>query len=99
MYRQDRLDSTAARLSHLDELMKQAQSTPVNWQNYLRNGIRQLNSDLDTASREDFEVTGYPGDLKGAELIAFWRDTWNGFAGALTAWTDIRKAAEAYFQT
>lgn len=98
MYRQDRLDSTAALLGHLDELMKQAQTTPVNWQNYLRNGIRQLNTDLDTASREDFEVTGYPGDLKGAELIAFWRNTWTGFAAAITAWPDIREAAQGYSQ-
>jgi hypothetical protein len=99
MYRQERLDRSAAQLEHLDMLMKQAKSTPVPWQNYLRNGIQQLNSDLDTASRQDFEVSGYPSTLKGEALIGFWRETWTGFAGALAAWPEIRKAAESYFQT
>jgi hypothetical protein len=98
MYRQERLDDNAARLDHLDKLLKQGKSTPVNWQNYLRNGMQQLNTDLDTASREDFEVSGYPANLKGEDLIDFWRGAWTGFAEALTAWPDIREAARSYFQ-
>jgi len=31
--------------------------------------------------------------MEGAKLIAFWKKNWNGFAAALQAWPDIRKAA------
>ena len=98
MYREDRLEKSSAQLKHLEQLMATADKAPVNWQNYLRNGIQQLSSDLDKASRDDFTVKGFPKNLEGAELIAFWRDTWLGFAGALDAWPNIREAAKDYFE-
>jgi hypothetical protein len=96
MYRQDRLHNSSARLKQLDNLLKEAESTPVNWRNYLRNGIGQLNADLDVASRDDFPVRGLPQSLDGTELIAFWKDVWLGFADALAAWPEIRTAAAEY---
>ena len=66
---------------------------PVNWQNYLRNGIAQLNADLDKASRDDFALKGLPKDREGEELIAFWRNVWADFSAALNAWPEIREAA------
>lgn len=98
MYREDRLLSSSSRLNHLEKLMTSAASTPVNWQNYLRNGIKQLNTDLDIASREDFPVKGFPQNLEGSELIAFWKNVWLEFADTLTAWPEIREAATAYFK-
>lgn len=95
-YRHGRLGSSAATLNRLGELMENAKSTPVNWQNYLRNGMSQLNADLDVASREDFSIRGFPASLEGHELLAFWKDTWRGFAGALLAWPKIREAAVQY---
>lgn len=95
-YRQARLENSSATLNHLGELMANAKSTPVNWQNYLRNGMSQLNADLDTASREDFPIRGFPAPLEGRELLAFWKETWRGFAGALLAWPKIREAASQY---
>ncbi len=97
-YRQDRLANSAATLNRLAELMANAKTTPVNWQNYLRNGMSQLNADLDFASREDFVVKGFPNSLEGHELIDFWKNTWRGFAGALLAWPKIREAASRYIE-
>jgi len=78
---------------HLEALFSGAESTPVNWQNYLRNGMAQLSSDLDRSSRDDFPVRGLPASLEGEELINFWKETWAGFAAALDAWREIREAA------
>jgi hypothetical protein len=66
---------------------------PVNWQNYLRNGIAQLNADLDMASRKDFVVRGLPATMETDDLIAFWKKVWSDFAATLKAWQDIRDAA------
>ena len=80
-------------LQHLGALLSEAESTPVNWQNYLRNGMTQLNEDLDRASRDDFPVKGLPSSMEGEQLIDFWKETWADFAAALNAWPKIRKAA------
>jgi hypothetical protein len=92
-YRDDRLHKGAERLDLLTSLLQKAESTPVNWQNYLRNGIRQLNVDLDRASREDLPLKGLPARLEGSELIKFWKDVWIDFAAAMNAWQEIRVAA------
>jgi hypothetical protein len=97
-YRQSRLSGSAATLNRLSNLMSEAKSTPVNWQNYLRNGISQLNTDLDVASREDFTTRGFPKSLEGHELMDFWRDTWRGFASAIGAWPKIRQAASQHIK-
>jgi hypothetical protein len=75
MYRDCRLRDSSERLQQLNTLLTMADQTPVNWQNYLRNGIQQLSADLDKVSRTDFPVRGL------------------GFATALEAWPEIRKAA------
>lgn len=93
MYRHGRLQSDSKTLEHLSALLSEAETAPVDWQNYLRNGIRQLNVDLDRVSRKDFPVEGLPETLKGVDLISFWKDVWIGFAQALNAWPKIRKAA------
>ena len=93
MYRDSRLRGDAERLGHLSMLMETAESAPVNWQNYLRNGISQLNTDLDRASREDFVVKGLPATMDTDELIDFWKTVWADFASALKAWPKIRDAA------
>jgi hypothetical protein len=93
MYRESRLNNDSEILQRLNDLLAESEAGPVDWQNYLRNGIRQLNVDMDLASREDFPVEGSPGSLKGEELIGFWKDTWSGFASALNAWPKIRAAA------
>jgi len=93
MYRDSRLAGDSARLAQLTELLATTDPAPVNWQNYLRNGITQLNADLDLASRENFVVRGVPATLEGDELIAFWRGVWGDFAGAISAWPEIRQAA------
>jgi hypothetical protein len=93
MYRDSRLRHASETLQHLDTLLSKAESDPVDWQNYLRNGISQLNADMERASREDFSVKGLPSSMEGDELIAFWKDVWAGFAAALLAWPEIRDAA------
>ena len=93
MYRDSRLHNDSEQLQQLSALLSKAESAPVDWQNYLRNGIRQLNTDLDRASRPDFPVKGLPAVMEGDELITFWKGVWSGFAAALSAWPEIREAA------
>ena len=93
MYRDSRLRMDSDHVLHLTALLATAENAPVNWQNYLRNGISQLNGDMDLASREDFETNGLPAGMQGSELIGFWKEVWSGFANALNAWPQIRSAA------
>jgi hypothetical protein len=94
MHQDHTLESGTSKLKTLDNLLTAAESAPVDWQNYLRNGVQQLNTGLDKASRDDFSVKGYPDNLEAGDLIAFWKKTWADFAGALETWPEIRKAAE-----
>jgi len=93
VYRDSQLRNDAETLQHLNTLLSEAESAPVDWQNYLRNGIRQLNTSMDRASREDFPVKGLPKSLQGDELIEFWQKVWADFAVVLNVWPEIRKAA------
>jgi len=99
MYRDSRLQHDSETLQQLSDLLSAAESAPVDWQNYLRNGIRQLNIVMDQTSREDFVVKGLPDSMDGAELIEFWRHMWSDFATALNAWPEIRKAAADIAET
>ena len=87
------LHNISGELRHLDELLASADSAPAQWQEYLNNGIEQLNKAFDQASREDYPLKGQPQSLEGTELIAFWKKNWRGFAAALEAWPEIREAA------
>jgi len=93
MYQDSRLGGDSARLGQLTGLLASTDPAPVNWQNYLRNGITQLNADLDFASRENFKVRGVPATLEGDDLIEFWRSVWRDFSDAISAWPEIRQAA------
>ena len=93
MYLDSRLSRDSELLQKLISLLATAEKTPVNWQNYLRNGITQLNTDLDRVSREDFKVKGLPATLDGDDLITFWKAVWGDYATALRAWPEIRDVA------
>ena len=93
LYRDTRLRTTSEQLQHLDHLLKAAESAPADWQEYLQNGVEQLNADMELTSREDFPLKGVPATMENDELIEFWKDIWTGFATALSAWPEIRKAA------
>lgn len=93
LHRHSRLRADSQFLEHLQGLLSTYESAPVDWQNYVRNGIRQLNVDMDKVSREDFVVKGLPVKLNSEELIVFWQEFWAGFAAALEAWPEIRQAA------
>jgi hypothetical protein len=94
MYIDSRLRRDSDLLQQLNTLLAQAETAPVNWQNYLRNGITQLNSDLNLVSREDFEVKGLPATLDSDALVSFWKGVWGEFAAAIKAWPQIRDAAK-----
>ena len=93
MYRDSRLRGDSERLDQLTSLLATTEPAPVNWQNYLRNGISQLNADLDRASRDDFTVRGLPATMESDELVMFWKEVWGDFATALKAWPEIRGTA------
>jgi len=93
MYRDSRLRSDSTKIQNLTELLNKTKSAPEDWQDYLRNGLKQLNTDMGLASLKDFPVKGLPWSLEGGELIAFWRGLWADLASALNAWPEIREAA------
>jgi len=93
MYLDSRLSHDSELLQKLTSLLAKAEATPVNWQNYLRNGITQLNTDLDRVSRDNFEIKGLPATLDGDALITFWKAVWSDYANALKAWPEIRDVA------
>ncbi len=95
MYRDTKMHNIAEQLQHLSALLAEAEDTsaPAEWQDYLKNGIEQLNIGIDQASLEEFPLKGLPASLEGDDLIAFWKETWAGFAAALSAWPAIRQAA------
>lgn len=93
LYQDARLFDCSLQMKKLDKLLKNAESAPVAWQEYLQNGLKQLGAGMEQASREGLPVKGIPPELEGAELIAFWKETWAGFAAALSAWPEIRNAA------
>ncbi len=95
MYRNSRLRGDSERLEHLTTLLATSESAPVNWQNYLRNGVSQLEKDLEQASHEDFKVKGLPAAMDTDELISFWKKVWADFAATLRAWPEIRDAASS----
>ncbi|MCW8926937.1 MAG: hypothetical protein OQJ84_11785 [Xanthomonadales bacterium] len=99
MQRDKSLADGSDMLNHLDDLLASAGSAPVEWQNYLRNGISQLNKGLEALSRDHFPVKGSVAELEDGELIDFWRGTWAGFADALDAWPEIRQAASKLIET
>lgn len=93
MYIDSRLSRDSELLQKLTVLLDKAEAAPVNWQNYLRNGINQLSTDLNRVSREDFEISGLPAALDSDALITFWKAVWEEFATALKAWPEIRDGA------
>jgi len=93
MHQDNTLECGAEKLKTLDKLLAAAESAPVDWQNYLRNGLKQLDVDLNAASRDDFPVKGYPGNLGTEDMVSFWKETWVEFAEALSVWPEIRRAA------
>jgi hypothetical protein len=81
-------------LLHLHRIQASSQNAPPDWQAYIEQGIKQLGAGFNQASSEDFAISGLPAELDDEQLIAYWQDTWGGFAEALTAWPDIREAAK-----
>ncbi len=87
------LRDLSEQLRNLDRLLASAGSAPAEWQEYLKQGIEQLNKGFEQASLEDYPVEGQPRSMEGDELIAFWKKSWGGFGAALKAWPEIREAA------
>jgi hypothetical protein len=40
------------------------------------------------------EIKGPPEELKGDEVLEYWREAWRGFADGLRAWPHVRAAAQ-----
>jgi len=99
LQRDKSLATGADMLNRLDGLLASSASAPVDWQNYLRNGITQLNKGLEAISRDSFPIKGSVGQLEGEDLVVFWRQCWTGFANALDAWPEIRQAASELVET
>lgn len=99
MYRDSHLRTSSELSIHLSSLLAEADASPADWQDYLKNGIQALSVSMDKASRPDFPIKGRPQGLETAELVTFWQDTWSGFASALNAWPEIRIAAAEILQT
>jgi len=99
LYIDNRLRDDSERLQQLSKLLAKAESTPVNWQNYLRNGITQLNADLDKVSREGFEPGSGPATPESGAAVTFWKTVWCEFSSVLKSWPQIRQAAARVVST
>jgi hypothetical protein len=93
MHRDTVLRNSTDVLQHLAGLHAASESAPSEWQNYLTNGMAQINTGLDLVSRKDFRLRGFPEFLEGPDLVSFWKNTWGGYATAMRAWPRIRRAA------
>ena len=69
------LRDTSERLQHMGTLLASGKGSDA-WQKYLREGIAELSTTMDTASVDGFVVSGSPNTLSGSELISFWQETW-----------------------
>ncbi len=87
--------SLAARARDYRELhlaLDAAPDAPQAWRAFIEDGIGRLNRELIEDPAED-ELRGYPENLEGEALVAWWREFWGDFAKALRAWPAIRQAA------
>jgi hypothetical protein len=83
----------ASQIRMLKERMAEASALPADWRNYVEDAMWQVeSSSFGELSIE--KLKGSIGNLEGPELIQFWRDAWRSFGCSLTAWADIREAAQ-----
>jgi len=83
----------ASQIRKLKERVAEAATLPVDWRNYVEDAMWQVeSSSFGELSIE--KLKGTVGNLEGPELVRFWRDAWRCFGQSLTAWADVREAAQ-----
>ena len=79
-------------LEDLQQNIRESAAQSKEWQDYLPNAFRQVQS----SSLGDPRIPalrGQVGELNGSALVSFWREAWLNFGRSLLAWPDIRQAA------
>jgi hypothetical protein len=89
---EDRHDYRASQLRKLQARIAESAGLPEHWRRYLEDALRQVESSRPDKTRMESFKSGEVG-LEGAALVRFWRDAWQRFGDALSAWNDIREAA------
>lgn len=75
-----------------DALNAAGDDAPERWRQFLQGGVDRLNREL-IDNPPDATITGYPTNLQGDALVAWWQGFWTEFARALRTWPAIRQAA------
>lgn len=91
-YQDRRLASQAEDYCHLTRVRETYPDAPAAWQEFLQDGLKRLGRELLEAPAEP-ALSGYPPELEGQELSAWWQTFWIQFAQALQSWPAIRLAA------
>ena len=79
-------------LEDLQQNIRESAAQSKEWQDYLQNAFRQVQSSSLGEPRIS-ELRGQVGELNGSALVNFWREAWLNFGRSLLAWSDIRQAA------
>jgi hypothetical protein len=85
-----------SQISQLDRLrvsLTETPDAPPAWREYIQNAIRQTRS-VQVENFHELQLSGTSCNLKGDDLLNFWKKTWLEFAHSIRAWPDIRSAAK-----
>ncbi len=80
-------------LKNINKRLARDTQAPENWINFLKKGTVKINQDLIKESNQQ-QIKGTPQGVFDDELIDLWRGYWKEFGEALSAWPEIREAAE-----
>ena len=78
-------------LARLAEAVDESSSGPTHLTAFLRGALEELRGSEVSALRS-LEFKGPPPDLKGEEVLEYWRSAWRDFAAGLRAWPAVRRA-------
>lgn len=91
-YQHRKLEQQSRDYCHLKHLREKQASAPRAWLTWLDRAIRELHEQL-VRNPADLQLRGFPENLAGDRLGAWWQLFWRRLAHALQAWPAIRQAA------
>jgi len=84
-----RLDNMSRAYCRLKAMQAPNEGAPQPWRDFVDRAVSALNRAL-VETEAAAGLSGYPADLRGEALTAWWRDSWSQFAQALRVWPAVR---------
>jgi len=88
-------DYRARQLRGMEKILQESKTGSREWQDYIEDAFGQIQSSI-LGELSVGALEGSAGDLRGRELVDFWREAWRGFGQSLLAWNDIRETAREF---